>query len=126
MWNPRHNFKFTEEEYNAAKSRDKLPVKCTVCGQETLVRKAKIKRVMEGKEPKSAQFCSRRCAAPANNHKKERLVKICGLCNREFRLLPCRAKGRRGQKYWFCSNSCRLQALSEIRDDYNSQRDQNN
>ena len=113
MWNPKPNFMFSESEYNAARSRDLLPVKCTACGQVGMVRKAKIKRVMEGKDGNAAQYCSRKCAAECTNHPKLREIKICSNCGRKFRLIPSRAKGRWGQKYWFCSNDCRLSYCRE-------------
>ena len=122
MWNPRSNFQFTEEEYNLAKSRDKLPIKCIVCGRISLVRKAKITAVMSGKLPESAQYCSRKCAAPANTYKKERIVVTCSYCGREFSTFPCRARGRRRQKHWFCCNDCRLQASRELIQEYNDSR----
>ena len=113
MWNPRSNFKFTEEEYTAAKAKDYLPIQCMHCGQEGKARKDAITQVMTGKATNKALYCSNSCRAHMRQRVKNLVTIICCNCNDEFSVYPCRKKGRRRQKYWFCSNSCRLQFVRE-------------
>ena len=119
MWNPRSNFMFTEEEYNAAKLKDYLPIKCMYCGKEGRARKDAIKQVMEGKSIGKARYCSNSCRAHATEREKKRVKVECSYCGRKFSTFPCRARGRRRQKHWFCCNDCRLQASRELIQEYN-------
>ncbi len=114
MWNPNKNFKFTEDEFNAAKSHDKLPISCVRCGKKGMVRKARLKRIMEGKEPTAGQYCSKSCRAKDLTHETTRVTLTCCYCGEDFETIPSRAKGKKRQKYWFCSKFCRLNAAREM------------
>ncbi len=114
MWNPRENFLFSEEEYSLAKSHHYLPIKCLHCGGIGRVKKGVIKRIMEGKSLRSGLYCSKSCQGSSIVRKKKRITMICGYCGDKFDVFPYKAKRGKGQKYWFCSNNCRLKALSEL------------
>jgi hypothetical protein len=122
MWKPRDNFMFSEAEYNAAKAADFLPIKCVHCGKEGKARKRSITRVMNGKSPFLALYCSRSCRSLHADRTIKRVTLVCAACGAEFSVFPCRAKGRKRQKYWFCSNACRLQLSSAMMNEINEKR----
>ncbi len=85
---------FTQEEYERAKSYDKLKCECYNCNKEFLVDKRYVKDSYNGE--KSAMFCSRSCNSSFlnKNNKKE-----CNKCGRQIthnnykkHLLVCQGK----------------------------------
>lgn len=91
--------KFTEEEYQNAKSIDLLPCECEQCGKEFFVIKKQI--TFERKHKKgNYRFCSTRCYNEFNGSSK---LVICEHCDKPF----VKRKAEIDKtKHHFCSQSC--------------------
>lgn len=90
---------FTEEEFNNAKSKTKLSLKCEYCFK-TFQREKKCIKYALNNPMKSPNFCSNKCKCNANITKQ--LVK-CANCETEFLK---RLSNIRSNKNDFCSLSC--------------------
>lgn len=89
---------FTDEEYNNAKSRDKLPCECYVCGNIFYKVKYDIKKVIDNKPGHKAMFCSDKCTIT-----KKKVN--CTNCNIEFLKIDSQIKDSKSGNH-FCSKSC--------------------
>lgn len=93
---------YTDQEFNSAKSRDKLPCSCINCGKTFLKPKNEILDFLSGSGRRTIEFCSFVCAK--NNRDTRRSV-ACTQCH-----LPTikSAKDIRDSKSGntFCSLSC--------------------
>jgi len=93
--------KYTEAEYQNAKSNDFLKLQCENkrCNSIFLKKKKYINQFFSGKEPTSCRFCARRCMVKGNPPKKVK----CLTCNSSFYKKPAEMKKGNND---FCSRSC--------------------
>ncbi len=91
---------YTETEFNEAKSRDPLPLKCGQCQNPFSRPKSVIQRAIAGRDHHSCEYCSRKCLGL---HKYPPLVVTCSQCGKEFRKEPFQAN--KSPRH-FCSRSC--------------------
>ena len=103
-FNPNGNFQFTEDEFNNAKSRDKLPIQCLSCGKTFYVVKSYIQAQLK-RRPTVNRYCSLTCyGAPHKLPPYELKCTNCGTpISIEQRLFK---KSKTGN--FFCSKSCSL------------------
>lgn len=95
--------KYTEEEYNSAKSSDKLPLVCEECGAIFYVEKKAITYSMKHPERRRLRFCSKECLT--NYNKKERYKTTCAQCGKEIEISYTEYNRSKTKKF-FCSRSC--------------------
>ena len=100
-YNPHENYCFTIEEFNKAKSRDKLPVRCLQCNEIFFATKKDIQTQIKTKQ-NSIRFCSLLC-----NGKSIRngIKAYCIMCGKEQIRTPSRIK-QSGNI--FCSHKCAI------------------
>jgi hypothetical protein len=91
---------YTQEEFNSAKSQDKLPCECYNCSSTFLLKKKRIKDVLNPNTIDKGMFCSLSCNGEYN--RKRTFVK-CLTCNNEIEKHNCNIIKN---KNTFCSNSC--------------------
>lgn len=91
---------YTEEEYNLAKSNDKLMVECCECNNSFYKEKRVIRRILVNEGRNSGKYCSRKCFGIAHNEKQ--LVN-CKNCDKEFNKTKAELKKHKNN---FCSQSC--------------------
>ena len=99
-FDPNGNFLFSEEEFNAAKSRDKLPLRCLVCGETFYKCKNRIQAQLKGNTTAN-KFCSLKCFGASNVVEKVKCK--CLQCGKEIEKLP---KEISTSGKVFCSKSC--------------------
>lgn len=93
---------YTQEEFDAAKSRDKLPLKCKHCGKTFYQTKHFIHSGIRKHHPHTAEFCSQKCSVTFRSEK----------CNIEFNCEQCGKLSYKllnqykRSKHHFCSSSC--------------------
>lgn len=88
---------YTETEYLNAKSMDKLPCKCELCGITFLVIKKLITQELKSKRNR-LKYCSKKCFDTQQITKQK---KFCTNCNKQFDRKLSEIKQNN-----FCSNSC--------------------
>ncbi len=91
---------FTEEEYQKAKTIDRLPCECYNCGNEFFTQKRHIYQVLNGKRPNTVRFCNKECSNKGMSLKQR---VICKNCNKEFTKYNCHAIASPNH---FCTKSC--------------------
>lgn len=91
---------YTEEEFNNAKSDDKLPLQCEYCGETFYVQKKIIKTTEKSNQKNRNRFCSRLCRNLfyGKTHKL-----LCDNCGKEF--MKINKEYKKSTKH-FCSLSC--------------------
>lgn len=106
---------FTEEEYSNSKSMDLLLLKCEFCSSKFHREKKGITRVINGKNPNFARFCSMSCKTNSliqERYKEFKLMEngkylwdkvICNTCNKDFLKLKNQIRKTKNN---FCSKSC--------------------
>ena len=94
-----NSFLFTPEEFSNTKSKDKLPVICSHCGETFYRKKDDIKRSIQKERTKF--YCSKQCQANGRIINKHELQYTCKVCGKLFTKLP--SKYASGD---FCSRSC--------------------
>lgn len=94
--------KFTEEEYENAKSGDFLPLQCEVCNKIFYVRKSTITYELKHKNGRN-RFCSQECFHSTT--KKELIHTQCAHCGKDLYKLVKEWKRSKTKKF-FCSASC--------------------
>lgn len=92
--------KYTENEFNAAKSRDKLPLQCSFCHSIFYRGKNVIQRVIKGNASKY-DFCSSTCRGICD--RKEDIPVVCANCGKKFGKRPSQYKENKNS---FCSHRC--------------------
>lgn len=92
---------YTIEEFNLAKSSDKLFCECYNCKQPFLKTKKSIKDSLNPKRHDTGKFCSRLCKGSSIS--KRRIVK-CKNCNTTFEK---KLNETKLYKIYFCSRSCK-------------------
>ena len=95
--------KYTQEAFNAAKSRDKLDLECKYCSKIFQKTKTEIKSVLGGKKERTLDFCSVGCLGAFNTKNKTQNIN-CDLCNKIFLTNLYNLKQ---PKKHYCSNQCR-------------------
>jgi len=91
---------YTQEEFNKAKSRDKLPLQCKGCGKTFYKGKHKILAVLKGADSYTGNFCSISCRRCFENPP---IFIKCEQCGKETRKSPNQIKKL---KHHFCSHAC--------------------
>lgn len=93
---------FSTEEFNNAKTYEKLKCKCTQCGSDFFAKKSLIQMALKNMGTPKINFCSKQCVANSRNTK----IKIkCKNCNKYFYKKECEInKLNIGNN--FCSKSC--------------------
>lgn len=98
---------FTEEEFNSAKSNDKLPCQCKKCGVTFLKRKHAIVQIRnKTSRHEKGEYCSYKCVAQASNKPKHGATFLdvsCLQCKITFQKRTIEIA--RSKKH-FCSRSC--------------------
>jgi hypothetical protein len=88
---------YTEQEFNNAKSSDKLPLQCRVCLKTFYQQKRHIKSILDGTAKRqSSECCSHKCY---NAHLTQSVV--CAQCGKEFIKMNSQLSNNN-----FCNHSC--------------------
>lgn len=103
QFDPNGNFLFTEEEFNTARSRDKLPLRCLACGETFYKCKNQIQAQLKGDPNIQNKFCTLKCFGASNIVDKTKCN--CGTCGKEILVLPRILANSKSGKV-FCSKSC--------------------
>jgi hypothetical protein len=93
------SFLFTPEEFQQAKSREELPVKCKCCGKILYRKKKDIQGSL--KNQKTNFYCSSKCYYNLKRTLQEPKIYTCKTCGKIFTELPSMAAS--GD---FCSKFC--------------------
>lgn len=93
---------FTEEEFNKAKSTDKLPLQCKHCGKTFYSYKKTIKYAMNHNNHYTCEYCSKQCSCTM---KKNRIITHCEHCGKEIEIRNTDYRKSKS-KHFFCSKSC--------------------
>jgi len=91
---------FTEEQFNEAKYKDLLPLRCVEC--DSVFNRAK-KEIIKALNPKRKETCSFCCLACTNGYPKIKNTISCDNCGEIFYKKKCEI---RKTKHNFCSQSC--------------------
>ena len=104
--------KYTDEEFNLAKSDDFLKLECEHCGNVFLSRKKTIKHELKI-NGQGCRFCSHKCH---HEHIKNERIKVqCKECGCEVMITPSEFK-RSESKHFFCSHSCSAKFNNRLRE----------
>jgi len=68
---------FTEEEYEVAKGKDCLTLKCYECDSSFCKTKSEVKNALKPNSKNKLKFCSKKCLHKNKNLKKEIECKLC-------------------------------------------------
>lgn len=91
---------FTEDEFNNAKTVDKLPCECYICGNVFYKEKRAITSALKNARGHKGKYCSPTCMS--KDKMKKETVK-CINCDKEFLKFPNQIKKSPNH---FCSHSC--------------------
>jgi len=92
---------YTQKEFEQAKSRDSLNLKCKLCGKSFLATKHKIQDALNPSRKDRADFCSYQCSSISSLPK--RIKTMCEQCNALFMEKPSELQRN---KHHFCCQSC--------------------
>jgi len=93
---------YTQEQFDNAKTKDKLPCECSICFQAFYKSKKQINELLKGRKNYSAKYCSKIC----QNKSQITSIKLnCLLCSKEFYKMPAEIKKTKSGHH-FCSRSC--------------------
>ena len=94
--------KYTQEEFDAAGSRDYLPLLCLICGETFLQQKHFLQTIKKGNSKHTADFCSSKCSHIASSRKGTVILPCmnCGV------IVVKLANQYKKCKNTFCSRSC--------------------
>lgn len=95
---------YTEEEYNLAKSTDKLPLKCEKCGKVFYKEKKEITFSEKKPDRRRCRFCSRKCLTEYNKRNDSHKLK-CSSCGKEIEVSHSEYEKSKTKRF-FCSRSC--------------------
>ena len=93
---------YTHEQYETAKSNDKLPCECYYCSTTFYKMKKQIKLYFKGNSTQAVKYCSKKCESLSNIRK---IKCFCSHCNAEYLRIPSQIK-RSKSGNGFCSQSC--------------------
>ena len=91
---------FNEEEFNKAKSKDKLPCECYYCSKVFFPTKKEIQQVNNPKSNTNLKYCSIKCCGKGNT---KTILVNCKECSKEFLKFPNQIKKTKNH---FCSRNC--------------------
>lgn len=92
---------YTKEEFNLAKGKSPLPIKCPQCNKIFYLRKDFIVQNLSPKRTKKQRgFCSLNCS---NLFLSPPVIVLCEQCGKKFRKQPSQIKR---SKHNFCCHSC--------------------
>lgn len=103
--------KYTQEEYDLAKSTDKLPLQCEKCGNVFYAEKKSIKFEINHNRGR-LKFCSVGCS-DSSHHNEHHLH--CENCGKEI-IVSDSVYKKSMTKHFFCSNSCSASYNNKLRD----------
>lgn len=92
---------FTKEEYENAKSTDKLPLKCKQCGKTFYIFKKMI-TFIEKHNLNDGSFCSQECC---HKNQEAKIDCVCSNCGKHFAKTNADFKKSKSGNH-FCSKSC--------------------
>lgn len=93
--------KYTEEEFNKAKSDERLALECECCGKIFYQLKKLIKHELTHKRGR-CKYCSTECNSLTNNNHH---IVHCEQCGKEIKVINSVYRNSK-TKHFFCSNSC--------------------
>ena len=94
---------YSQEEYQATKSMDKLPLKCYYCSNTFyLLKKYITHSLSKGDSHEKCRYCNRQCQFL---HNTKRTVSPCGNCGTMISKAPFETKKSKS-KISFCNKSC--------------------
>ena len=93
---------YTQEEFDSAKSTDKLPCQCLECNKTFYKEKRVIKRAFTNYDRNTGDFCSKSCKRKSDGGNQ--IVK-CANCGKEHIARISEMKKSKSGNY-FCSQSC--------------------
>lgn len=93
--------KYTQEEYNNAKSKDILPLQCEKCSKIFYAKKNQIKFELEHNRGR-LKYCTTKCSD--SSHKKSHHLH-CLECGKDIEIADCEYRKSKS-KHFFCSKSC--------------------
>jgi len=102
--------KYTQEEYDLAKSTDKLPLQCERCGKIFYAEKKAIKFELNHNRGR-LKYCSIECSDKAH-HTEHHLH--CENCGKDIVVLD-NVYRKSKTKHFFCSNSCSASYNNKLR-----------
>lgn len=102
--------KYTQEEYDSAKSTDKLPLQCEKCGEIFYAEKKSIKFEINHSRGR-LKYCSPECSDKAH-HKEHHLH--CENCGKDI-IVSDSTYRKSTTKHFFCSNSCSASYNNKLR-----------
>jgi len=92
---------YTDQEFKAAKSREKLPLKCKHCQQPFRISKHRIQMILNpNRNRETGSFCSSRCE---RFYQHPAIITSCRQCNKPVRRYASQ-KSKSGN--YFCNRSC--------------------
>ena len=91
---------YTQNEFDLAKSMDKLPCQCLECSNTFYKEKRVIKRAFKGYDRNNGNYCSRNCVILSKNKNVDVICTQCGISFNKTLSQYNRTKNH------FCSRSC--------------------
>jgi len=91
---------YTQVEFDATKSRVKLPLECLGCHKPFFATKNRIQAILKGKATWTGDFCSNKCSRQYENPP---IDVTCNQCDKPFKKQPSQIKQT---KHNFCCKSC--------------------
>lgn len=104
---------FTDEEFNAAKSTDLLPLKCEQCGKTFYRQKKEIGYTLKNPSRNRCRFCSQECLSK-NKGNCEPHHEKCTNCGKDI-VVRNSDYNKSKTKHFFCSNSCAASYNNRLR-----------
>ena len=111
--------RYTEEEFNKAKSTDLLPLECEFCGRVYYKEKKEIKYTLNNPSRNRCRFCSTECFTKFN--KKELHETVCTQCGKKITVSDNDFR-KSETKRFFCSRSCAAKYNNKLRQVSDEQR----
>ena len=95
---------YTQEQFDSAKSTDKLPCECYQCGGMFYAQRNNLLRVIKKSTPNDCRFCSHTCTTIFNRNSPP-LEVDCSNCQSKFMKKQSDIKKSKSGNH-FCSKSC--------------------
>lgn len=91
---------YTQQDFDNAKTNDKLPCQCYICEKTFYKLKRVIQRTLKSQKGFSAKYCSHKCISLSRKNKQ---TLICTNCEKPFEKNLSEIKKTKNH---FCSSSC--------------------
>lgn len=111
--------RYTEEEFNDARSTDLLPLECEFCGRVYYKEKKEIKYTLNNPSRNRCRFCSTECFTKFS--KKELHETVCTQCGKKITVSDNDFR-KSETKRFFCSRSCAAKYNNKLRQVSDEQR----